>query len=139
MSQDSEKKRSLDDFKRWKVPELKIFLRNRGLKSTGTKEELTALAFGAEQCEIPLKITAEEENKIKAEQYKSLLVVKGQKLPDPFVDIKENEWIGEKTGESKWPPIFQLQIAEFILTGDNNEQKNLSKRLLSDYKEGKGV
>jgi hypothetical protein len=43
MSDDPDGKMSLDDFKRWKVPELKTFLRNRGLKLSGTKEELTAL------------------------------------------------------------------------------------------------
>ena len=47
--------------KRWKVPQLKEFLRNRGLKTTGTKDERTALAFGAEQLSVPVKLTAEEE------------------------------------------------------------------------------
>ena len=56
----SREKKTLDDFRRWKVPELKEFLRNRGLKTTGTNE-LTALAFGAEQLSVPLKLTAEEE------------------------------------------------------------------------------
>ena len=54
-------KRTLDDFKRWKVPKLKEFLRNRGLKTTGTKDERTALAFGGEQLSVPVKLTAEEE------------------------------------------------------------------------------
>ena len=40
-------KGSLEDFRRWKVLQLKEFLRNRGLKTTGTKGELAALAFGA--------------------------------------------------------------------------------------------
>ena len=57
----SREKRTLDDFRRWKVPELKEFLRIRGLKTTGTKDELTALAFGAEQLSVPVKLTAEEE------------------------------------------------------------------------------
>ena len=38
-------------------PGTKEFLRNRGLKTTGNKDELTALAFGAEQL---LKLTAEK-------------------------------------------------------------------------------
>ena len=57
----SREKKTLDNFRRWKVPELKEFLRNRGLKTTGSKDELTALAFGAEQLSVPLKLTAEEE------------------------------------------------------------------------------
>lgn len=135
MAQLSDEKRSLDDFKRWKVPELREFLRKRGLKTTGTKEELTALSFGAEQCSVPLKLTGKEEMIAKADQYKSLLNVNGEQLPDPFVDIKESEWLDEQTGMKKWPPIFQLQIAEFILTIEQG--KDLGKRLLSDYKEGK--
>ena len=37
----SREKRTLDKFRRWNVPELKEFLRNRGLKTTGIKGELT--------------------------------------------------------------------------------------------------
>ena len=130
----SENKLSLDDFKRWKVPELKKYLRDRGLKTTGTKEELTALAYGAEQCSAPLKATAKQEELDKAEQYRSLLHCRGQQLPDPF-DIDEKYWDGEELGITKWPPIYQLQIAEFILSGKDGT--TLGKRLLSDYKEGK--
>ena len=57
----SREKRTLDDFRRWKVPQLKEFLRNRGLNTTGTKNELAALAFGAEQLSAPVKLIAEEE------------------------------------------------------------------------------
>ena len=57
----SREKRTLDDFRRWKVPQLKEFLRNRGLNTTGTKNELAALAFGGEQLSAPVKLTAEEE------------------------------------------------------------------------------
>ena len=38
---------SLDDFKRWKVPELKEFLRKRGLKVASKKDELCALVYAA--------------------------------------------------------------------------------------------
>ena len=57
----SREKRTLDDFRRWKVPQLKEFLRNRGLNTTRTKNELAALAFGVEQLSAPVKLTAEEE------------------------------------------------------------------------------
>ena len=61
----SREKKTLDDFRRWKVPELKELLRNRGLKTTGTKDEITiiyytALVFGAEQLSVPVKVTMEE-------------------------------------------------------------------------------
>lgn len=135
MSFDSAGKMSLDDFKRWKVPELKSFLRNRGLKTTGTKEELTALAFGAEQFSVPLKLTAKQEGMAKAKQYKVLLHCRGRQLPDPFVELDDSSWVPESQGMEKWPPIFQLQIAEFLLSAENGT--TLGKRLLSDYKEGK--
>ena len=47
-------KRTLADFSRMKVDILKDFLRKRGLKATGRKDELVALAFSAEQLELPL-------------------------------------------------------------------------------------
>ena len=65
-------KRTLDEFRRWKVPQLKEFLRSRGLKTSGTKDELSALAFGAEQLCVPVKLTAEEEIIQKKKQYQSL-------------------------------------------------------------------
>ena len=86
----SREKRTLDDFRRWKVPELKGLLRIRGLKTTGTKDELTALAFGAEQLSVPVKLTAEEEIIQKKKQYQSLLNVNGEQLPDPFTELKDN-------------------------------------------------
>ena len=64
MSTDNIPKRSLDDFKRWKVPELRDFLRNQGLKFIGSKEELVCLAYGAEQCSVPLVLTVEESFKL---------------------------------------------------------------------------
>ena len=130
----SSSERTLDDFRRWKVPELKEFLRIHGLKTTGTKDELTALAFGAEQLSVPVKLTAEEEIIQKKKQYQSLLNVNGEQLPDPFTELKDN-WISEETGVEKWPPILQMQIAEFILTAEQGS--DLGKRRRSDYKEGK--
>eukprot|EP00794_Sanderia_malayensis_P012122 gene12122-13374_t len=132
--------RTLQDFKRWKVPELKGYLRDRGLKISGTKEELTALAYGADQMNVPVKITADEDRKRKRESYEALLVVNDCRLPDPLALSSENSllgtpWLDEKAGMCKWPPVFQIQIAEFLLTAD--QSIGLGKRLLSDYKEGK--
>ena len=62
-------KRTLDDFRRWKVLELKEFLQNGGLETTGTKEELTALAFDA------VKLTTKEEIIQNKKKYQSLLNV----------------------------------------------------------------
>ena len=38
---------SLDDFKRWKVPELMEFLRKRSLKAASKKDELCSLVYAA--------------------------------------------------------------------------------------------
>ena len=48
-------KRSLQDFQRFKVPQLTSFLKDMGLKSIKkTKDELVALAFAAEEMELPI-------------------------------------------------------------------------------------
>lgn len=126
--------KNLGDFRRYKVPELKSFLRDRGLKVTGTKEELAALAYGAHELGISVKPSAAEENSRKKIQYNSLLKFEGFQLPDPF--SLSSGWLDEDVGIKKWPPIFQLHIAEFLLTAEQS-QTALKKRLLSDYKEGK--
>ena len=91
MSNPATEKKSLDEFKMWKVPQLREYLRNRRLKTTGTKakEELTALAFGAKQLSVPLKLTYKVEIKQKKEQYRSLLIVNGKQLPDQFTDLED--------------------------------------------------
>lgn len=134
MNVNNEEKRALDDFKRQRVNELKTLLQMRGLKVTGTKEERVALAYGAEQCSFPLKVTTKQEEIAKAKQYKNLLHIRGEQLPDPLRDLAENTWTNEVSGKKMWPPIFSVQIAQFLLT---TNQKDLGKRLLSDYKEGK--
>lgn len=117
-----------------RVPELKSFLRDRGLKVTGTKAELAALAYGAHELGVLVKPNAAEERSTKKVQYDALLKVKTVQLPDPF--SLSSGWLSENVGMRKWPPIFQLHIAEFLLTSEQL-QTGLKKRLLSDYKEGK--
>ena len=73
-------------------------------------------------------------NNTEKKQYQSLLNVNGEQLQDLFTELKEN-WISEEKGVEKWPPILQIQIAEFILTVEQG--CDLGKCLLSDYKEGK--
>lgn len=73
MSSENSQKRSLDDFQRWRVNELKIFLRARGLKTSGTKNELAALAFSAEEIGLPLVCTPDEKDKSKKIDYRNLL------------------------------------------------------------------
>ena len=126
---------SFEDFKLWKARELRVFLRDGGLKITGAKEELVALAYAACQLSVPLKPSAAEEHKVKQEQYSALLNIGGKTIPDPLTELTA-KWIGEKDGICNWPPIFHLQIAEFLLTVEQSST-GLNKRLLSDYKDGK--
>ena len=88
---------------------------------------------------IPVKLTADEDWKRKSEAYEALRVVKECQLPDPLPFPKQNglrsQWLNEQFGMCKWPLIFQIPIAMFLLTAD--ESIGFGKGLLSDYKEGK--
>ena len=68
---------SFEDFKQWKLRELRVFLRDRGLKITA-KKELVALAYAACQISVPLKPSAAEKHKVKQEQYSALLNIGGK-------------------------------------------------------------
>ena len=128
------KSSTLSDFLLWKVPVLKDYLRDRGLKTTGTKNELAALAYGAHELGIAKKPNHSDVQDAKKREYESLLLIGKDKIPDP-VKLTDG-WYGEQQGMSKWPPVFQIHIAEFLLVGEQ-VKTDMSKRLLSDYKEGK--
>ena len=51
------------DFNIWSRDRLQQFLRDRGLKTSGRKEELVALAYGASVLNVPKQITRKEEEK----------------------------------------------------------------------------
>eukprot|EP00795_Rhopilema_esculentum_P010005 gene10005-biopygen12686 len=73
-----------------KVEELKAFLRLRGLKVSGRKEELVARAFVAMENNVPIVLTAEEVEIELAKQYTAKLnvfisdEVGIEEIPDPF-------------------------------------------------------
>ncbi len=81
---------TFDDLSRWKVKELRNYLGDRGIpRSNKTKVELVALAYAAYQGDAPLVQTELEEKRQRAEEYRQLLRVDGEYLPDPLVDLKE--------------------------------------------------
>ena len=89
---------TLDEFKLWRVDQLKAFLLKRGLKTSGRrKHELVALAFGAVEMGIPIKNTAAEGGRVRAARYHSPLLTKDGKLPDPFVGLTYG-WLNEADG-----------------------------------------
>ncbi|CAG2201691.1 DARS2 [Mytilus edulis] len=65
----SENDTSIDTFKRWTVPVLQQYLRKRGLRTSGKKEELVALVYSADLMKIKPVLTPAEERKLKADQY----------------------------------------------------------------------
>lgn len=142
---------TLEEIRHWNVNALKDFLRIRGLKTRGLKAELQALVYSAVQFGYEVKPSEVEEDRSRSASYAELLNIKGKRIPDPLVDLKDN-WIPEKEGVKLWPPVSYFEIAEWLLseapctsvpskskckTGDQTRPKSLQERLLSDYKEGK--
>ena len=76
---------NLEDFSHWKIEALRSFLNNRGLPTTGNKQELIALAFSASKLQMPVLPTAAEVEKSKEESYCALLKVGDVVLPDPLL------------------------------------------------------
>ncbi|XP_032894924.1 uncharacterized protein LOC116984708 [Amblyraja radiata] len=129
---------TVDDFLRWKVEALKQFLADRGLKKTGRKAELAALAYGAVYMKKPVLPTAGEEKHHHADQYKELLKCGEKILPDPMSELKDG-WLGESQGLNCWPPTSIVELSNHLASYDEANQPAPSQksRLLSDYKEGK--
>ncbi|CAC5402625.1 unnamed protein product [Mytilus coruscus] len=129
----SENDTSIDTFKRWTVPVLQQYLRIRGLRTSGKKEELVALVYSINLMKIKQVLTPAEERKLKADQYCDKLKTPKGIVPDPLIDLTSG-WITESKGVSMWPPTMYYDIATFL---QKKEDKSLSDRLMKDYKEGK--
>ena len=127
---------NLDDFKRFKIDALKEYLRARGQKTSLNRDSLEALCYGCEILNIPIVPTSEEEKQQKAEQYRVLLKSPHGLITDPY-ELKTG-WLREKNGMQYWPPTMELEIGSFLLSVYDEKFRDLGKRMLSDYKEGKG-
>jgi hypothetical protein len=132
MDEGSRKIRSIDEVELCKLPQLKKYLRDRGWRCTGTKKELVALVYAAEQQDVPVVPSAQEKQRLKQKQYQDLLLVQGKKMPDPF-DLQRG-WEKEEDALDHWPPTMMFDIAKYLL---QLKQTSLANRLLGDYKEGK--
>lgn len=104
---------TLDEIKLWGKLQLQRFLRERGLKITGKKEELQALVYGASVLHVPVLPTKEEELAEKAAAYRTCLAVDGQNLPDPL--SLPSGWRKEKWAMTDWPPTMHSDIAVYLL------------------------
>ncbi|KAJ8043561.1 hypothetical protein HOLleu_10706 [Holothuria leucospilota] len=119
---------SIDEIKLWNVKTLQDFLRKRGLKVSGRKEELVALVFAALQ--MPDSTSADSDS-AKREGYSKLLQIPSGKLPDP---ASLQNWMSEGDGITSWLPTMALDIGKYFQSLDNIPLKN---KLMSDYKDGK--
>jgi hypothetical protein len=66
---------SFDDFSRWRVLELKYYLHDCGLKTSGKKAELVATAYGTSQKIASWKPTVIEEHEKNKHDYQKLLKI----------------------------------------------------------------
>lgn len=115
-----------------KVDELKQFLRLRGLKISGRKEELVARVFVALENNVPVVKTAEEVESEIANEYKAKLnFLNGDQIPDPFK--LDKGWLDEEEGIRYWPVTLYMDIFNFLAFHPNE----LASSDLSDYKTSK--
>ena len=91
----------LDRLRGMKVDELKSFLRLRGLKVTGIKDELVARVFVAIENNLPILRTAEEVQADIATEYQAKLMVDDT---SQSVAVRANDWDNEE--ELRRLPLF---------------------------------
>ena len=114
-----------------KVGELKDFLRLRGLKLSGNKEELVARVFVAIENGVQVVKTAEEVQLEIANEYRAKLIINDKEMPDPL--LMQDGWLNEEDGIKYWPVTLYPDIYSFLAFHPNE----LSSNDLSDYKTSK--
>ncbi len=114
-----------------KVDQLKSFLRLRGLKVTGKKQELVARCFVAQENEVPIVKTAEEVQAEILQEYNSKLTIDGENIPDPFK--LEDGWLTEEESVKFWPMTLYPDIYNFL----SFHPSELMSKDLRDYKTSK--
>ena len=92
---------------------LQCFLRKRGMKCTGRKQQLVALVYAAQVMEIEELPSAEQKELSRDERYQEALVTpeKGS-MPDPLKLAAEG-WYGEEDGMKLWPPTMYSDICNY--------------------------
>ena len=114
-----------------KVEELKTFLRLRGLKVSGKKQELVARVFIAIENGIEVLPTALEMEKQLSADYAEKLQIDGTILPDPFA--LEDGWLDEDSGMKYYPPTTYPDICNYL----QFFPAELASKDLNDYKTSK--
>ena len=115
---------------------LHCFLRKRGMKCTGRKQQLVALVYAAQVMEIEELPSAEQKELSRDERYQEALVTPEEgSMPDPLKLAAEG-WYGEEDGMKLWPPTMYSDICNYlVMSGDFS---TLRGKLMKDYKLGKG-
>ena len=95
------------------LEELKNYLRIRGLKVNGRKDDLEARAFAASEYGVKqIKTGVEFEADLKTE-YLAKLKIDNRNIPDPFKI--PHGWMNEDVGIKFWPIFLFLIIQCFFL------------------------
>ena len=114
------------------VVELKTYLRLRGLKLSGRKQELIARVFAASENDVqPIQSAPEVEQQLHTE-YKEKLKMDGNiEIPDPLKT--EEGWMVEDDGLRYWPRLLYPDIFNYLMFYPSE----LGSKDLSDYKDCK--
>lgn len=95
------KNATLEDFMRWRVEELKEYIKDRGLSiASKRKAELASLAYAASEMKMPKVPRKEVVQQQVDKDFASLLTVEigDTKYELPDVLKLEDGWVGEKDG-----------------------------------------
>ena len=134
-SEESEESLTYNEVNSWRSDALKLYCRQRGLKVSGSKQELVARVFAASEMGIPVQPTDEERIATTANEKARLLDLgSGSSLPDPST-LKD--WLRESDAITSWPPIFLSDITVFLMEDRPGKDVDLHERVLNEYKEGK--
>ena len=125
-SEESKESLTYDEVTSWRSDALKLYCRQRGLKVSGSKQELVARVFAASEMGIPVQPTAEERMATTANEKARLL--------DPST-LKD--WLRESDAITSWPPICLSDITVFLMEDHPGKDVALHERVLNEYKEGK--
>ena len=111
-----------------RVEELKTYLKERGLKTSGRRVELVARVFAASENKVPFAKSAVEIEADLKQEYIKKLDIDGYGIPDPF--SLEEGWLEEEEGRYLWPMVLSTDIFIFLVF----HPSELKSDDFSDYK-----
>ena len=122
---------NIDDFKRWKIENLRKFGQVRGLSVARfrRKEELVVVAFAASSQNLPVVASKVDDKAEACKQYVDLLtLVDGTVIPDPE-QLAAEQWLSESEGLKLWPPCMVMNISDYLIS---KNERPLYTRLAND-------